>query len=329
MAVTATAGAVSPEQATRNVEIVIEQLDPPRWPRIGAALPDYRPRVSAAHLHGADGLGGVEFRVAELHHRHPSDKVICDEVRAAPEEVTIVALGPLTNIAAALQRDPDLATLVGHLIIRGGAVAVSGDVTAAAEFNIYGNPIAAATVFRSPVTKTLIPLDVTSRIVLTFDFLDRLPGEWSETGSFFRKVLPSLFRAYRQEMGLEGIHAHDAVGMLAASRPDLFPTQPMTGDVETAGYLTMGSTVFDRRRLRKKRPNMEVAVSVDAAAVIETMIGRLTRASDGGRNGIRQTSGAAAVPREGGKSTQLDDGLGSGGLRAEAPPCFRAIRREP
>ena len=117
VAITATGGNVSPEQATRNVEAIVEQLDPPRWPRIGAASNDISLPVDARHIHGSDGLGDAAFNVAELHHRHPADHVICNAVRAAPSDVTIVALGPLTNIAAALQRDPDLATIVGHLII--------------------------------------------------------------------------------------------------------------------------------------------------------------------------------------------------------------------
>ena len=133
------------------------------------------------HLFGANGLCGAHFAVAERHHQHSSVKVICDEVRAAPGDVTIVATGPLTNIAAALQQQPDLASLIGHLIMLGGTLAGPGNVTAAAEFNIYCDAEAARDVFRSPVTKTLIPIDVTSRVVLDFDLLEKIPDGESRT----------------------------------------------------------------------------------------------------------------------------------------------------
>ena len=97
-------------------------------------------RSTAGTCTACDGLGDTELRVAELHHVHPSEKVICDEVRAAPEAVTIVALGPLTNIARAFQRDPDLPSLVGRVVMMGGTVAGPGNITPAAEFNIYCDP---------------------------------------------------------------------------------------------------------------------------------------------------------------------------------------------
>jgi inosine-uridine nucleoside N-ribohydrolase len=121
VAVTAVGGNVSPAQATRNVQAIIERLDPPRWPRLGAASePDNRLAVDRRGLYGSDGLGGTGFVVAERQHLLPSEKVICDQVRDAPHSVTIVALGPLTNIARAFIRDPDLPTLVGRVVIMGG-----------------------------------------------------------------------------------------------------------------------------------------------------------------------------------------------------------------
>src|SRR5215213_10079806 len=99
VAVTAVGGNVGPDQATRNVQAIIEQLDPPRWPRIGvASSSDDGLPANSANIFGADGLGNSQFQVSELQHRHPSEKVICDEIRAAPEEITLIALGPLTNI---------------------------------------------------------------------------------------------------------------------------------------------------------------------------------------------------------------------------------------
>ena len=153
LAITATGGNVASTQASRNIQVIVEQLDPPRFPRFGAANENSFASVGAHHIHGSDGLGNAGFRVSELHHPHPSEKVICDTVRSAPEEVTILTLGPLTNIASAFQRDPELPSLVDRIVIIGGSVTASGNITPAAEFNIYSDPVSARTVFRSRTTK--------------------------------------------------------------------------------------------------------------------------------------------------------------------------------
>jgi len=276
VAVTAVAGNVPPQTATRNVQVILEQLDPPRSPRVGVASPpDHGLPVDGRHLHGIDGLGGVEFEVAELRNPHPSEKIICDEVRAAPDSVTIVALGPLTNIARAFKRDPELPYLVGRVVMTGGAVAGPGNITPAAEFNIYCDPESARAVFRSRSTKTLIPLDVTNRVMLTYDLFHQLPDESTRVGHFLRSILPPAFRNYRQQFGLEGIHVHDSVALMAVLHPELFTTQEMAGDVETMGELTLGATVFDRRRVPAWRHNMEVVVDMDAGKVIEQILRRV------------------------------------------------------
>jgi purine nucleosidase len=279
VAVTATGGTVSPEQASLNVQAIVEQLDPPRWPRLGTASTEQMLRIDGPHLFGPDGLCGAHFPVAQRHHRHPSVKVICDEVRSAPGEVTIVATGPLSNIAAALQQQPDLAETVGHLIIVGGTMAGPGNVTAAAEFNIYCDADAARAVFRSSVTKTLLPIDVTRRLTLSFDLLEKIGTGESRQGKLLGRLLPGAFRAYRQHLGIEGIYLHDAVAIVAAARPELFTTERMYGDVEIDGSLTYGATVLDRRRNRDSQPNMDVAVDMDTAAVTDCILRSLTKAA--------------------------------------------------
>jgi inosine-uridine nucleoside N-ribohydrolase len=183
-----------------------------------------------------------------------------------------VALGPLTNVARAFLRDPELPSLIGRIVMMGGAVSGPGNITPAAEFNIYCDPLSARTVFRSHSTKTLIPLDVTNRILLSYDLFNQLPDESTRVGRFLRKILPPVFRSYRQEFGLEGIHVHDAVALMAVCHPELFTAQEMAGDVETLGELTAGATIFDRRRVPAWRHNMEVAVDMQTEKVIEAMI---------------------------------------------------------
>jgi inosine-uridine nucleoside N-ribohydrolase len=278
VAITAVGGNVQPDQATRNVHTIIEQLDPPRWPRLGAASSERMLRVDARHLFGTDGFCGAHFPVAELHHQRPSVKVIGDEVRGAPGEVTIIATGPLSNIAAALQQQPDLASLIGGLVILGGTVSGPGNVTPSAEFNVYCDAEAARDVFRSTVPKTLIPVDVTTRILFGFDMLEKLPGENTRTGQFLRKLLPGAFRSYRKQLGIEGIHLHDAIAVVAAIHPEFFTMESLYGDVETDGILTHGTTVFDRRRHPENRANMDVAVEVNAEAVCDCLYAALAAA---------------------------------------------------
>lgn len=273
VAITATEGRVDASQSTRNVQAIIDQLDPPRFPRLGVASPlATAPPVDGRVLDGQDGLGNAGFVVSELHHQHPAEKLICDVVRAAPDDVTILALGPLTNIAKAFQRDPQLPSMVGHIIMMGGSVACIGDVTAAAEFNTFYDPRSARAVFRSPTTKTLIPLDVTRQVLFSLGLVDELPDERSRVGAFLRRILPHTYRAHRQSMGVEGIYLHSAVALLAALHPELFETEEMAGDVETAGEVGTGATFFDRRPVPSWRVNMDVATDVDLAAATDSII---------------------------------------------------------
>jgi len=283
VAVTAVGGNVPAEQATRNVQAVIEQLDPPRWPRIGVASPpDLGLPRRNVQLHGPDGLGNANFQVSELQHRHPAEKVICDEVRSAPGEVTIVALGPLTNIARALARDPGLVEQIGQIVIMGGTLEGPGNITPAAEFNIYCDPESARAVFRSAATKTLIPIDITGQVTFGYDLLEQLPAETTRAGRFLRRVLPFFFRSYRQELGYESIRLNDATALIAALHPELFEIELAAADVELSGELTTGATVFDRRRIREWRTNLAVATKVDTAAVRDCILRGLTVAGTAG-----------------------------------------------
>ena len=278
VAVTATGGNVAPNQATLNVQALVEQLDPVRWPRVGAADAEQALRTDGRELCGEDGLCGALFRVAELHHIHPSAKVIADEIRTSPGDVTIIAGGPLSNIAAVLKLEPDLAMQVRHLIIVGGTYLGPGDVTAAAEFNIFCDAPAAQYVFRMPMTKTLLPLDVSSTAELNFDYLAQLPDDSTRTGRVLRAILPGAYRAFRRRLGVEGIFVPEAIAVVAALHPELITTEPIYCDVEVAGELTHGATVFDRRRNAVARPNMEVVVDLDATGAVDCLTRSLLQA---------------------------------------------------
>jgi inosine-uridine nucleoside N-ribohydrolase len=278
-AITAVEGCVKAAQATQNLQAIIAHLDPDKHPRLGSACAaENGPAISTSFLYGDDGLGNSGFEVSTLQHMQPAEKIIIDTVRANPDEITIICLGPLTNIARAFKREPTIAAQVGRLIITGGCIDGVGNITACSEFNIYFDPVSAREVFNSRTTKTLIPLDVTRKIGFGLEFVDELPAAHSRVGNFLKQILPFTFRAYHQQLGQESITLNDAIGALAAIEPDLFKFEEMSGDVETSGELTRGFTVFDRRNHSESRVNMEVATSVNAEVARERIVDLLRQA---------------------------------------------------
>ena len=266
MAITATAGTVDAEDATRNVNAIVSHLDPPRYPRIGKALPPENAPVSNEwDVHGPQGLGAFEIAVSGRQHQTASEKVISELVHQYPDQITLLCLGPLTNLAAMCRRDPTAVGLIDKVIISGGAVRAPGNASAVAEFNLHFDSDAAAEVFRSPTTKSLIPLDVTDAVLFGVEVLDQLPSIGSRAGSLLHALLPFAFRTFHQKLGRELIPLYDPVALLAILEPSLFTWEPMAGKVETRGEFTRGASLFDER-LRPAWPiNMEVASDVDVS----------------------------------------------------------------
>lgn len=279
LAVTAAGGNVRPEQASANLQAVVAYLDPPRLPRVGVAPIDATLPEKPFNMHGADGLGGADLPAIQLHGGHVSEKVMWETVRANPREVTIVALGPLTNLSRLLRRDPSIAEIIDRVIISGGTAHAGGNVTPVADLNFYCDPQAARHVVREPLTKTLVPLETTGQVVLGFDFLEQLPDDASRAGILLRRMLPHAFRAHRQLLGSEGICLHDVVTLVAATNPELFERAPVVADVETSGELTAGMLVLDRRQVRQQRPNADLLVSCDPPAVRDCVLRSLATAA--------------------------------------------------
>lgn len=270
----ASAGNVSAERASKNVQILVEQIDPLRWPRLGAALP-VRYDTDGTRLHGADGLGTAVFPCAQLHHPHPSDKLVIDLVRQNPKDITVVTLGPLTVLARAFDRDPELPSLIHRLVCVGGAWHEPGNATAVAEFHFYCDPAAARQVLHCGAPLTLIPLDVTRKLLFSPSDLLELPAPGSRTCRFLREIVPYAIGATSNLYGLEGFHLKDVAGIVAVALPAALTTRPMVVDVETRGELTRGMSVVDNRRVRSASPNVDFAVGIDFDAVRDYMNQRL------------------------------------------------------
>jgi len=273
----ATPGNVPAEQATNNIHILIEQLDPPRWPRLGAALPvEYE--IDGQRLHGPGGLGGISYPVAKLHHPHPSDKLLTDLVRQHPKEITVICMGPLTTLARAMDRDPEWPVLVHRLVCLGGTINEPGNAGPVAEFHFACDALAARQVLRCGAPLTLVPLDVMRKVLFSPSDLLELTSHESRTCRFLHEIVPYGIGATSNLYGIEGFYLKDILGIVAVSLAGALSTLPMAVDVETRGELTRGMSVVDRRPGQQLKPNVDMAVGVDGAAV-RSYVGRMLRRS--------------------------------------------------
>ncbi|MFM9963370.1 MAG: nucleoside hydrolase [Planctomycetaceae bacterium] len=285
MAVTATAGCVSGPTASRNLQTVIELLDPNKWPRLGSSdaelplpggslMPGY---IDPAFLNGRTGLGDQFIPVAELHKPHEAIKLMIELVRQHPQEITLLTLGPLTNVLAAQELDPEFLSLLREIVCLGGSIAVGGDATAAAEFNVFADPEAAQVVLRSPATKTLVPLDAAQQLVLNYDQFARLSDVGiGRAGKAILEWLQFGLRASHEHLGREGFSLREIVAIAAITQDRLVHTTSMAVDVETQSGLCRGVTVFDRRACRRWRDNIEVVDDINVQGLLD-YFGRMLR----------------------------------------------------
>jgi inosine-uridine nucleoside N-ribohydrolase len=266
VALAASAGNVPAEQATQNVHILVEQLDPPRWPRLGAALPvEYE--VDGTRLHGPKGLGNTSFPCAQLHHPHPSDKLVVDLIKQNPKEIIVLCLGPLTVLARAIDREPELPALIKRLVCVGGTWHETGNAGPVSEFHFFCDPLAARQVLNTGMNLTLIPLDVTRKVLFAPTDLLGLPDLPSRTGQFLKQILPFGIAATANLYGVEGFHLKDVLGIVGVAQPEVLRTRSVSVDVELRGELTRGMSVVDQRPWRSASPNVHLAVEVDTQAV--------------------------------------------------------------
>ncbi|HCB2600577.1 TPA: ribonucleoside hydrolase RihC [Citrobacter koseri] len=257
---TTVAGNVSVEKTTRNALQLLHfwNVDIPLAQ--GAATPLLRPLRDAAYVHGESGMEGYDFVAHDCQPlAKPAFIAIRDALMSAPEPVTLVAIGPLTNIALLLIHYPECAFNIRRLVIMGGS-AGRGNFTPNAEFNIAVDPEAASRVFQSGVEIVMCGLDVTNQALLAPDYLAKLP-ELNRTG----KMLHALFSHYRSGSMNTGLRMHDLCAIAWLVRPDLFTVKPCFVAVETQGEYTAGTTVVDIEGRLGKSPNVQVALEIDVA----------------------------------------------------------------
>ncbi|MFQ5801601.1 MAG: nucleoside hydrolase [Candidatus Methylomirabilales bacterium] len=293
-AITTVAGNVPVEECTRNIFTILGLLNPEPRPVVarGAARPLQRELRTASEVHGSDGLGGLSrYRNVDGLPRYPEPSMRLTSVRAAdlilelvgryPGEITLITLGPLTNIAQALLRDRDQMRKVSEVVSMGGVFLVPGNTSATAEFNITTDPEAAQIVFASGLPLTLIPLDVTERVRLSGEALHTWVEPLADLPAQFLLDCTAQVIAFSEKWeGFAGITLHDplTVGVVIDRR--LVKTRSLYVQVETKGEITTGMTVADRRPFRAEgRPNLEVALEVDVDRFLSLFMERLCRRS--------------------------------------------------
>ncbi|POT56025.1 ribonucleoside hydrolase RihC [Citrobacter amalonaticus] len=255
---TTVAGNVSVDKTTRNALQLLHFWDADIPLAQGAATPLLRSLRDAACVHGESGMEGYDF---VTHERQPLAKpafiAIRDALMSAAEPITLVAIGPLTNIALLLMHYPECAFNIRRLVIMGGS-AGRGNFTPNAEFNIAVDPEAAARVFRSGIEIVMCGLDVTNQAMLAPDYLATLPT-LNRTG----KMLHALFSHYRSGTMSTGVRMHDLCAIAWLVRPDLFTVKPCFVAVETQGEYTAGTTVVDIEGRFGQPANAQVALDID------------------------------------------------------------------
>lgn len=257
---TTVAGNVSVEKTTRNALQLLHFWNADIPLAQGAATPLLRSLRDAAYVHGESGMEGYDF---VEHDRQPLAKpafvALRDALISAPEPITLVAIGPLTNIALLLMHYPECTFNIRRLVIMGGSSG-RGNFTPNAEFNIAVDPEAAARVFQSGIEIVMCGLDVTNQAILTPDYLASLPT-LNHTG----KMLHALFSHYRSGTMRTGVRMHDLCAIAWLVRPDLFTVKPCFVAVETQGDYTAGTTVVDIEGRMNRPANVQVALDIDVA----------------------------------------------------------------
>ena len=289
-AITTVSGNVSVEQATRNLLTILRLLDLSDYPLIGKgeAQPIAKPLVTAENVHGEDGLGNISsLRTTNGSLRYPPAlceistisgvDLILETVNRYPNELIVVALGPLTNISKAIQKGPESMHRVQSIVLMGGAFCEYGNITTTAEFNIFVDPHAAQEVFNFGVPVQVAPLDVTHQVVLTGDRLNtETTRRTHNISNFLKESTQACMEFYRENIGFYGLHIHDALPIGMLTHPNLFESVETYVQVETAGNLTEGMTVADLRRERQRRtPNARISINVDADDFLELFFRRV------------------------------------------------------
>lgn len=276
----AVAGNVPLSLTSRNVRIVCELCGQSDMPvHEGARHPILRKQVTAEHIHGRTGLDGAELPepTMAVRSQHAVDFIVETVMREPAGSVTLCTLGPLTNVALALQMEPAIAGRVRELVMMGGGFFEGGNITPAAEFNIYVDPEAAAAVFASGIPIVMMPLDVTHQLLTRKDRVARIAALGTRPAQVLVDWLAFFERFDEEKYGSDGGPLHDPTVIAYLLKPELFSGRHCNVEIETQSELTVGMTVVDWWRVSGRKPNAMVMRHVDADGFFDLLTERVGR----------------------------------------------------
>jgi purine nucleosidase len=280
LGITAVAGNVPLPLTAKNARIVCELAGRPDVPvYAGCDAPLMRKLVTAEHVHGKTGLDGPAMPdpVTALQAEHAVDFIIETLRQEAAGTVTLCPLGPLTNIATAFQRAPDIIEKVQEIVLMGGAYFEVGNITPAAEFNIYVDPEAADIVLKSGARIVMMPLDVTHRALTTAPRVEAFRALGTEPGRMVAEWTDFFERFDKEKYGSQGAPLHDPCVIAYLIRPELFEGRFINVEVETQSPLTLGMTVADYWRVTDRPANALFMQQIDAEAFFALLAERIAR----------------------------------------------------
>ena len=280
LGVTAVAGNVPLHFTEKNSRIICELAGKPQT-RVyaGCDRPIKRKLVTAEYVHGQTGLNGPQLAdpTMALQAQHGVDFIIETLRREPAHTVTLCPLGPLTNIAVAFEKAPDIVGRVQQIVLMGGAYFEVGNVTPAAEFNIYVDPEAADIVFKSGVPLVVMPLDVTHKVLTTRARVERFRAMGTEVGRVCAEWLEFFERYDMEKYGSDGGPLHDPTVIAYLLAPGLFKGRHINVEIETGSELTLGMTVADWWGVTGRPANALFIGSVDADGFFDLLTERIAR----------------------------------------------------
>ncbi len=280
LGITAVAGNVPLALTQKNARIICELAGRPDV-RVfaGCDRPMVQPLVTAEHVHGKTGLDGIALPdpTMPLQATHAVDFIV-ETLRSQPADtVTLCPLGPLTNVATAFRAAPDIVARVQQIVLMGGAYFEVGNITPAAEFNIYVDPEAADIVFKSGVKLTVMPLDVTHRVLTTRPRIEAIRALGSPVGHAVAQWTDFFERFDMAKYGHDGAPLHDPCVIAYLLAPHLFSGRQINVEIETVSALTRGMTVADWWGVTDRAKNAMFMGDVDAAGFYDLLTGHLAR----------------------------------------------------
>ena len=280
LGITAVAGNVPLPLTQRNARIICELAGKPDTKvYAGCAAPLKRPLVTAEHVHGKTGLDGPQLPdpVMPLQPQHAVAYLIDTLRREPPGTITLCPLGPLTNIASAFLQAPDIIPRVAEIVLMGGAYFEVGNITPAAEFNIYVDPEAAEIVFKSGVPLVVMPLDVTHKALTSRTWVEEMRALGTPVGQAVAAWTDFFERFDTAKYGSDGAPLHDPCVIAYLLQPSLFTGRHINVEIETSSPLTLGMTVADWWRVTDREPNAMFMGGVDREGFYALLTERLGR----------------------------------------------------